>query len=149
MIERILLAADDSPDSLAATRLAVQLAGELSAQLRAVHALADHDVDLALTTATGLPAVSRRGAAVTTLLARVASLARAAGVAVDTAVLPGGVATGILDAARTWPADLVIIGRSSRSATGEPYVGSLTRHVLEFADQPVLVVPAAGRRPAP
>jgi hypothetical protein len=38
---------------------------------------------------------------------------------------------------------VIVIGRSGGRRSGEPYVGSEVRHVLEFADQPVLVVPAA------
>lgn len=146
MIERILLAVDDSPDSLAATRLAVSLAKQLHAELRAVHAIADHAVDVALESATGRPVGARRGHAVASLLARVSSLAETEGVAVDTMLLNGGVGTAILDQARDWGADLVVIGKSARLATGEPYVGALTRHVLEFADEPVLVVSAGRHR---
>ena len=80
------------------------------------------------------------------LFARVSSLAEAEGVAVDTVLLGGGIGTAILDAARDWGADLVVIGKSARLATGEPYVGALARHVLEFADEPVLVVSARRRR---
>ena len=146
MIDRILLAVDDSPDSLAATRLAVGLARELHARLRAVHAVADHEVDVALESATGRPVGATRGRAVASLFARVSSLAEAEGVAVDTVLLGGGIGAAILDAARDWGADLVVIGKSARLATGEPYVGALARHVLEFADEPVLVVSARRRR---
>jgi nucleotide-binding universal stress UspA family protein len=146
VITRILLAVDDSPDSLAATRLAVALAGRLHARLRAVHALADHEVDVALESATGRPVGSRRGRAVASLLARVSSLAETEGVTVDTRLLRGAAGAVILDAARDWGADLVVIGKSARLATGEPYVGALTRHVLEFADEPVLVVSARRHR---
>lgn len=142
MIERVLLAIDDSPDSLAATRLAIALAGQCHAQLRVVHVSADHLLDAALAAATGRPgALAGRQTSATALLRRVATLAAAAGVDVDTDLLLGDVGAAVLDAARSWPADLVIIGKSTRSVRGEPYVGAQTRHVLEFADQPVLVVP--------
>ncbi len=144
MIERILLAVDDTRDSLAAARLAVVLAGQLHARLRVVHVSADHVLDAALAAATGRPEArqGRRDAA-TAILRRVASLATAADVAVETELLTGDVAPAVLSAARTWAADLVIVGKSARSLSGEPYVGAQTRHILEFADQPVLVVPAA------
>ena len=45
----------------------------------------------------------------------------------------GPVGWAVLDEARSWPADLVIIGRAGRWHSGEPYVGAQTRHVLEFA----------------
>ena len=143
MIKRILVAVDDSPDSLAAARVAVELAGRISAQLRAVHVLANHLLNTALEQASGRPAADvRRALAAHTVLARVSKLAKSADVEIDTDLLSGDIGPAILDAARDWPADLVIVGKSARSASGEPYVGAQTRHVLEFASQPVLVVAA-------
>ena len=52
-----------------------------------------------------------------------------------------------LEQSRTWPADLIVLGRSDRPGPGEPYVGAETRRVLEFADRPVLVVPGGGQPP--
>jgi nucleotide-binding universal stress UspA family protein len=142
VIERVLLAVDDTPDSLAAARLAVSLAQAMHARLRAVHVSADHLLDAALEAASRTPAAGvRRGQSEIAMLARVTALASAAGVDVETSLLGGDVGPAILDAARDWPADLVIVGKSARSASGEPYVGTQTRHILEFSDQPVLVVP--------
>ena len=75
---------------------------------------------------------------------RVEAMAGAAGVTVQTEMLGGEPGATILRAARDWPADLVILGRSARASRGETYVGAQTRHVLEFAEQPVLVVPPRG-----
>ncbi len=146
MIERVLLAIDDSPDSLAATRLAIELASQLSARLRAVHVTADHLLDVALAAATGRPeSLAGRHASSAAVLRRAESLAAAAGVDVDTELLAGDVGHAVLAAARAWAADLLIIGKSTRSVSGEPYVGAQTRHILEFADRPVLVVPPPQR----
>lgn len=146
MIERILLAVDDSPDSLAAARLAIELAGTLNARLRIIHVSADHLLDAAVEAASGRPAVGvRRAQSAAAILTRVAGLAEAAGVAAETNLLAGDAGPTILDAVREWQADLVVVGKSARSATGEPYVGTQTRHILEFADQPVLVVPPRPR----
>ena len=143
MIKRILLAVEDSPDSLAAARVAIQLADALHAQLRAVHITSDHVLNAALEAASGRPAAEvRRAVAATTVLARVSELARAADVPVETELLEGDVGPVILNAARRCAADLVVVGRSAHFASGEPYVGTQTRHILEFADQPILVVPA-------
>ncbi|HET8683969.1 MAG TPA: universal stress protein, partial [Micromonosporaceae bacterium] len=77
-------------------------------------------------------------------------LADRAGVPVETVQVDGEPAARVLAQARAWRADLVVLGRSDRPGVGEPYVGGHTRHVLEFAEQPVLVVPSApGPRPAP
>jgi nucleotide-binding universal stress UspA family protein len=146
VIERILLAVDDSPDSLAAARVAIELAGTLSARLRIVHVSADHLLDAAVEAVSGRPAVgARRAQAAAAVLTRVAGLAEAAGVPAESSLLAGDAGPTVLDAARDWRADLIIVGKSARSATGEPYVGTQTRHILEFADQPVLVVPPRRR----
>lgn len=145
MMERVLLAVDDSPDALAAARLAVEMASTSHAELRAVHVMADHVLDFALERASGQPASLRRDQSATAVLARVTALANAANVDVQTELLAGDVGGAILDAAQQWHADLVVIGRGARTARGAPYVGAQTRHVLEFADQPVLVVPPPHR----
>lgn len=148
MITHIMVAVDDSRDSLAASRLAVELARGLGARLRAVHVRADHGVEAAIEAATGTPVGGRRDAAEASLLARVAAMAEGAGVVVETVLLSGRVEAALLQAARDWGADLVVIGKSGRGAVGDPYVGSLTRHVLEFAEQPVLVAPVTAPHPA-
>jgi nucleotide-binding universal stress UspA family protein len=147
VISRVLLAVDDSADSLAAARLAVEMARGGDMVLRAVHVSADGALDEALRSASSRPGVgARRGRAEAAVLARVQELARSAGVGVETSMVTGDVGRAILDAARTWPADLVIVGKSARSASGEPYIGTVTRHVLEFCEQPVLVVPPPMKR---
>jgi nucleotide-binding universal stress UspA family protein len=147
VIERILLAVDDSPDALTATRVAVALADRLGARLRAVHVAVDHELSMAVQAASGQSGVEvRTGRSRQSLLSRVAALASRAGVEAETALVAGAVAPTILKAAREWPADLVVIGKSAQGVGGEPYVGSQTRHVLEFAEQPVLVVPPPRRK---
>ncbi len=146
MIHRVLLAVDDSADSLAAARLAVDLAAHRDQVLRVVHVSADGALDEALRTASASPGVgTRRGRSDAAVLARVQRLARRAGVEAETALLHGEVGRVLLDEARRWSADLVVVGKSSRATYGEPYVGTVTRHVLEFSEQPVLVVPPAPR----
>ena len=146
MTHRILVAIDDSPDALAATRLAVGLARDLGASLRAVHVVSNHGVDAALSSPGGTPMGVRRGQARAALLARVTAIAAAEGVVVETVLVTGRVGAELLVAARGWDAELLVIGKSGRPVVGDPYVGSLTRHVLEFAEQPVVVVPAATPR---
>jgi nucleotide-binding universal stress UspA family protein len=142
VIKRVLLAVNDSPDSLAAARVAIELAATFKAQLRIIHVSPDHLLDAALQAASGRPAADvRRAQAGAAILTRVAEQAEAAGIDAETVLLGGDAGPVVLDAAQEWGADLVIVGKSARSARGEAYVGTQTRHVLEFADQPVLVVP--------
>jgi nucleotide-binding universal stress UspA family protein len=147
MTYRVLVAVDDSPAALAAARLAVRLAQECGATLRLVTVVADHAVSDRLRAelgdaATGDGLARRRGAAADAVLRHVARQAVQAGVPVQTVQLEGEPAARVLQQASAWDADLIVVGRSDLAGTGEPYVGALTREVLEFAEQPVLVVPA-------
>jgi nucleotide-binding universal stress UspA family protein len=145
MIERILLAVDDSQASLAAARLAAGLAAALGARLRVVHVAVDHELGEALRRASERPHAGARAVqGQHALLTRVCALAADAGVEAAGEVLTGPAATALLADARTSEADLLVIGRSTRAST-DPYVGSHARHVLEFAEVPVLVVPPPAR----
>ena len=142
MIGRILLAVDDSAAALSAAREAVALAAALGARLRVVHVSTDHVLTAAVAERADPAAVAaRRDAAALAVLRRAAAPATAAGVAVETALLGGEVAPAVLADARSWHADLIVVGRAFRSGSGHPYVGAHTRHILEFASRPVLVVP--------
>jgi len=142
MITRILLAVDDSPDSLAAARDAVELAGRLRAELRAVHVRTNPIISVALETrASGRPDGRRTSAAA--ILSHVTTLAQAAEVDVQTEFLDGDVVPAVLEAAHAWHAQVLVVGKATRSTTRSSYVGTQTRHLLEFADLPVLVVPRA------
>ena len=142
-MHRVLVAVADSPASLAAVREAVALAARLPAELRALHVVSDGvlaDLLGALDGTPGLPA--RRDAASSSLLRHVAEIAARAGVPAATVQEEGDVARSILRHAHEWPADIVVIGRTSRRGPGEPFLSGATQRVLEFTDRPVLVVPA-------
>lgn len=147
MITKILLAVDDSPAGLAAARVAAQLAQTCRAELRAVTVLLDGLLEAELVVIGGQSESSaalraRRGGGQSALLHRVRQIGRAHHVEPQTAALLGQPAPTILADARAYRPDVIVIGRSDRRRAGEPYVGSEVRHVLEFADVPVLVVPA-------
>ena len=146
---RILVAINDSPAGLAAARAAIWLATESRATVLAVHVVADEapGADAAhREVATGqAPAQTdadiraREAAAV---LDFVAGLAQQAGVPMETRMLPGGPGRVILEQAARWGADVIMLGRSGVRHVGQPFVGSQVLYVLEFADVPVVVVPA-------
>jgi nucleotide-binding universal stress UspA family protein len=139
MISRILLAVDDSPGSLQAARLGIEMAHALGAAVRAVTVVAD-----GATGQLGGAMGTRRVHAAVTVLGFVATLAGRSELSAETVQLGGEPAAQIIDQARAWPADVIVIGRSRQPGTGQQYVGSQTREVLEFADVPVLVVPTPG-----
>lgn len=147
MIARILLAVDDSPAGLAAARVAVALAQACAADVRAVTVMVDGPLEAELAgigggTESSRALRERRGGGQTALLRHVEALARSHDVIPSTEALLGEPAPTILAEARAYRPDVIVIGRSDRRRAGAPYVGSEVRHVLEFAEVPVLVVPA-------
>lgn len=148
-MHRVLLAVDDSPAALRAARVAVRLAAERDGVLRAVTVVADHAITEHLrAVGTGVGGEPRRDGVAerqaqtaSAVLRYVARLADEAGVPVQTLHLDGEPAREVLRQARDWQADVIVLGRSDEPGLGHRYVGSQARQVLEFAEQPVLVVP--------
>lgn len=129
MIHHILVAVADSAPSLAAARVAVDLARTLGAELRVVSvAFADREPE--------------------PILRHVAAAADRAGVAVTTYAARDSVPPfeSILAESRAWGADLIVMGRTDKRRIGRAYLGSQTEHVLEFTEVPVMVVPDGSRR---
>lgn len=124
MIERILVAVDDSAPALGAAAFAVDLATQVAAELRFVTVSSDGDD----------PDV---------MLRHVDAAAEQAGIRASTEAISttGQPFEAILDLAVVWDADVIVMGRSDRRTTGRPYVGSQTEHLLEFTHVPVVVVP--------
>ena len=126
MIERILVAVDDSVPALAAAQFGIDLAKSFSAELRLVTVVEpDRDPE--------------------PILRHLLALAEAADVTATAATLDDGNEpfVPVLRAADDWRADLIVMGRSDKRRTGRPYVGSQTEHLLEFTSVPVVVVPEA------
>ena len=141
-IRRVLVAVDDSPAALRAAQVALDLATDWHARLRLVTVAADHTLGALLDTA--VPdggAAERVEEAGRALLRHLTDTARSRGLEVDAVPLAGEPFRQILDQAQSWQADLIVMGRSDRRGPSSPYLGSVTAHVLEFADCPVLVVP--------
>ncbi|MGH3479546.1 MAG: universal stress protein [Nocardioidaceae bacterium] len=141
MVKRVLLAVDDSAASLAAATLAIDIASITGSALRIVHVVADGAVTTLLSSS-GVGDVAdwqrRTGGG---LLDHLAARAERAGVHPEKVQMLGEPAERVLADARSWRADLIVIGRSSMRGAGQPYIGQSAQRVLEFAEQPVLVVP--------
>ena len=139
---RILLAVRDSASSLRAARLAIGVAVAAGCPLRTVTVVRDGELELALARATRDPTgAQRHREAAIPILRHVLSLARAAGVEAEGRELRGEPGPGILQAARDWGADLVVVGRGEVRDPRHGYLGDVALHVLELADVPVLLVP--------
>lgn len=82
-------------------------------------------------------------------LGEIAAPACRAGVRVRVAVYEGRVVAEIVERARRWPADLVVMGTHGRSGFERWVLGSVTERVLRQAPCPVLVVPPVATAPIP
>jgi nucleotide-binding universal stress UspA family protein len=141
VIERILLTVDDTTESLRAAGIAARLGVDLRAQVTVLTVLEDAEDGSA-------PLEERRRAA-TNLLEYVRRQICADGVDPSRVRIHQGGGEPfrvILDEARAWPADMIVMAVSDDRRVRSNYVGSVTEQVIEFAACPVLVVPASTRR---
>lgn len=136
-LEKILLCVDGSVASLEAARYGIDFAARSKSCLRAVYVVERGDVDGARDPAV----VERLRQSGRAIVARIAAMAGSEGVSVEQAVLEGVPFEVILEDARRWNADLVIMGRTGRTGPGRALLGSEAERVLEFTDRPVLIVP--------
>jgi nucleotide-binding universal stress UspA family protein len=83
-------------------------------------------------------------------LESLAAPAREVGVPVSFGVYEGRVVAEILDRARAWPADMLVMGTHGRGGFERWVLGSVTEKVLRKAPCPVMTVPppAAGLHPS-
>ena len=142
-LERLLVCVDGSRASLAAARFAIELARAVRGRLRAVYVVEREQLE-GLTDHNLVERLRQAGQA---FVARIATMAAAQGVEVEQAVLEGVPFEVILEDARRWKADLVMMGRTGRTGTGRALLGSEAERVLEFTDRPVLIVPLTEDQP--
>lgn len=134
---RILVCTDGSRASLEAARQAIDLARRWRSELRAVYVIEHADLD----GEADADVVARLRESGRAILERIATMAAAQGVRVDGVLLEGVVFDVILEDARAWKADLIVMGRTGRTGPGRALLGSEAERVLEFSDRPVLIVP--------
>jgi nucleotide-binding universal stress UspA family protein len=80
------------------------------------------------------------------ILAQAEQTVRQAGVAVQTRLLEADgerIASVIVEEARHWPADLIVIGTHGRSGFSRILFGSVAEGIVRTAHIPVLLIPAA------
>ncbi|NMU91101.1 universal stress protein [Achromobacter ruhlandii] len=146
---RILVAIDGSHASDRALDEAIGLARLSHAELHIIHVLDDLSISMAFNPYAGyytgelISQLRQDGAQ---LLARAAARASAAGAVVQTALyddlgLP--VRERILEIARSWPADLIVMGTHGRRGVDRALLGSCAEGVVRAASVPVLLVRAA------
>ncbi|MGE0600510.1 MAG: universal stress protein [Dehalococcoidia bacterium] len=144
MYERILVAVDGSDTSDAALAEALTLSHVLPATTLRVVSVAD--MPAGVLTAEGANEVpverSRRESADKVLEAAMATV-RAGGLEAEQVVLEsigGAIADTIVDEARRWGADLIVVGTHGRRGWRRVIVGSVAEGVARLSDRPVLLV---------
>lgn len=151
MYKRILVPVDGSATSHCGLREAIRLAKDQGAVLRLVHV-----VDEFLLDSTYLPALdydayckARREAGQRTL-AQMQAMTREQNIEAEGLLLEtigGRAADLIVDAARQWPADLIVMGTHGRRGVRRLLMGSDAALVLHATAVPVLMVRAPTEAP--
>ena len=141
MYQRILAAVDGSETSLLALQEALKLARESRARLRLVHVVDTMPHGLAVADPEELRQACREeGQAI---LKAAVELAQEAGVKAETALLEAGwlhFSHAIVEEAKAWQADLIIMGTHGRTGLMRLVLGSVAQGVLHRTPGPVLLV---------
>ena len=145
MYERILTAVDGSSTSNKALDEAIQLAQQHKAKLRLVHVVDTAMIDLDNGGLLSMPevmiALRESG---NKLLKKSADHVTKAGISVETALLETlgvtRVASEIVEDARKWPADLIVLGTHGRRGFTHLLLGSVAEDVVRMATMPVLLI---------
>lgn len=145
MYQRILVPVDGSDCANRGLSEAMSLAHVTGARIRLVHVVDEPLVaigaDVAAGAAEDLVAVAREAAR--QVLADATDKVRLAGIQVSDVLLDsfdGRVCDLVTGAAKTWSADLVVMGTHGRRGVGRMLLGSDAEEVLRLSPVPVLLV---------
>lgn len=141
-LNRILLATNFRPSSIAATHVARELAGATNAELHAVYVIGDYFEQISVMFPEGgRSALSRMRAEVED---RMQTFAGEGGGTVSTHIAEGRPYAEIVRLAAETDADLIVIGTSVHASLfgGAPALGSEIERVVRNAPCPVLCVPS-------
>ena len=144
MYKRILVPVDGSETSNKAVVAALQQARESGGRVRVVHALDELAYVTGFEYSGDVLKVARDYAA--KVLDDALAMARSAGVPADTKLIevPGGrLGEVVADEARSWEADLVVVGTHGRRGVSRVLLGSGAEQVIRLAPVPVLAVRAS------
>lgn len=147
MYKNILVPVDGSDTADTALREAIKLARSQSTGLRIIN-IVDSAIDVwdSEFTPIGLEQIRESARSFArNLLEKAQQLARHEGVEVETKLLeverPGQrVAKVIVEEARRWPADLIVMGTHGRRGLDHLFLGSVAEGVMRLSPAPVLLV---------
>ena len=142
-LNRVLLATNFRPSSVAATQLATQISNQLDAELHAVYVIGDYFEQIsAMFPEGGLAALTRLRSYVEE---RMGHLSRTGGAGTSKHIAEGRPYQEIVKLATTIEADLIVIGTAVHGSLfgNSQVLGSEIERVIRNAPCPVLCVPAA------
>jgi nucleotide-binding universal stress UspA family protein len=138
LFKRILIAVDTSDIGVHATRVGLELASALGAEIALIHVIAPAVADQSWFPVASFELTQKPDDEISEVLAGLKG--RAPIPAETVRFIPvGDPATSISDAARGWPADLVVIGSHGRDGLGRAFLGSVAEDVARRAPCPVLI----------
>ncbi len=145
MYQRILVPVDGSECAGHGLSEAIALARLTGGRIRLVHVIDEPFVAMGADGAIGATAdlVSIAREAAQHVLANATEEVKRAGIPVDDVLLDsfeGRLCELVVDAVRTWPADLVVIGTHGRRGVGRLLLGSDAEQILRLSPVPVLLV---------
>jgi nucleotide-binding universal stress UspA family protein len=148
--KRILCPVDFSSHSKAALDEGASLAKAMGSELCLLHAYQNPAYVLPMSGYVGPTAdmISRIRTQLADELEDMAKDYREQAIAVVTEVLEGVPYKCIVDHAREWKADLIVMGTHGRTALAHALAGSVAERVVRLAHCPVLVTRAGGEAPA-
>ena len=141
--KRILCAVDFSPDSLAAFDVAVETARLYSASLHIFHVI---EAQPAVPPQVEIRIIEEANAAMEKLVASAESSLD--GLAFTTEVTSGQAFVEIVERAREWRADLIVLGSKGITSLEEIIIGGTAENVMKEAPCSVLVVRPDDKRRA-
>jgi nucleotide-binding universal stress UspA family protein len=141
MYQKLLVPVDGSPTAMHGLDEAIRVAQLSGGAIRVVHVLDQHFAPgLEFCTADVLGALQQVGA---DIVGAARARVSASGVPVEAEVaeaLSGTVAEVVVDQARQWGADLIVIGTHGRRGVRRLMIGSDAEQIVRMASIPVLLV---------
>jgi nucleotide-binding universal stress UspA family protein len=139
LFSRILVAVDSSDYAMKAFEYAIQLARAVNAKVFVVHVVQNPAMTNALVSVSELKASFKKQGM--KLLTSLSSISEAKfGMTVETILEEGDPPKVILDTAKKFNANMIVIGSRGLSQIKELFLGSVSHNVTKHADIPVLVV---------
>lgn len=148
--KRILVPVDGSSTSARGLAEAIKLAHDSRARLLLLHVVEEYAIlgipEAGASIGPVLDTLKRTGRAT---LTRIERNARRLGARPETKLIEdfsGRVANAIVDQARRWRADVIVMGTHGRRGLDRMFLGSDAELVARYSPVPVLLVPARGRK---